>query len=73
MDLPYLEQPELHTRSQHRAALLQYPGNFREALQQAKSDPQKTLFGAAHGIPSTYVTKVRTQACNSCFHETHEP
>ncbi|KAL3420405.1 aldolase citrate lyase family protein [Phlyctema vagabunda] len=58
MDLPYSDQPKLHTKAPYRAALLQYPGNFKEALKQAKSDPAKTLFGAAHGIPSVYVTKI---------------
>jgi len=57
-DLPYLEQVEIHTKAKFRAALLIYPGNFKEALRQAASDPKKTLFGAAHGIPSPYVTKV---------------
>ncbi|KAL0569370.1 hypothetical protein V5O48_012594, partial [Marasmius crinis-equi] len=54
----YLEQPELHIKAPHRAALLTYPGNLREALRQAVEDPKKTLFGVAHGIPSVFVTKV---------------
>jgi 4-hydroxy-2-oxoheptanedioate aldolase len=58
-DLPYLEQAEIHAKAKFRAALLIYPGNFKEALRQAAKDPKKTLFGAAHGIPSPYVTKVR--------------
>ncbi|KAL0566959.1 hypothetical protein V5O48_015038 [Marasmius crinis-equi] len=53
-----LEQPELHTKAPHRAALLTYPGNFREALRQAAEDPKKTLFGVVQGIPSVFVTKV---------------
>jgi 4-hydroxy-2-oxoheptanedioate aldolase len=56
----YLYQPDLHTKAEHRAALLTYPGNLREALRQAKEDPKKTLFGVAHGIPSVFVTKVKT-------------
>ena len=55
---PYLEQPELHTRAEHRAALLNFPGNFREALRQAQEDPRKTLFGVAQGVPSAFITKV---------------
>lgn len=55
----YLEQPDLHVKAPFRAALLTQPGNFREALRQAQEDPKKTLFGVAHGIPSTFVTKVR--------------
>lgn len=58
---PYPEQPHLHTKAPHRAALLTYPGNFREALRQAQEDPKKTLLGVAQGIPSVFVTKV-------CFH-----
>lgn len=55
---PFLQQPHLHTRAQHRAAVLTYPGNFREALRQGQADPKKTLFGVAHGIASVAVTKV---------------
>ncbi|KAK3938309.1 Pyruvate/Phosphoenolpyruvate kinase-like domain-containing protein [Diplogelasinospora grovesii] len=58
----YLEQPDLHTKAEHRAALLTYPGNLRAALRQAKEDPKKTLFGVAHGIPSVFVTKVLASA-----------
>jgi 4-hydroxy-2-oxoheptanedioate aldolase len=57
-DKPYLELPDLHVKAEHRAALLTYPGNLQEALRQAQADPRKTLFGVAHGIPSTFVTKV---------------
>jgi 4-hydroxy-2-oxoheptanedioate aldolase len=55
---PFPEQPELHTVAPHRAAMLTYPGNFREALRQAQADPTKTLLGVAQGIPSVFVTKV---------------
>lgn len=55
---PWLEQPELHGKPTHRAAILTHPGNFQEAIRQAMADPKKTLFGAAHGIPSVFVTKV---------------
>lgn len=57
-DKPYLEQPEVQVKAPHRAALLTYPGNLKEALRQAQEDPKKTLFGVAHGIPSVFVTKV---------------
>jgi 4-hydroxy-2-oxoheptanedioate aldolase len=56
--LPYPEQPELHTKAPYRAALLTFPGNFKKALQDAQADPNKTLLGVAHGIPSVFVTKV---------------
>lgn len=59
---PYLQQPHLHTKAEHRAAVLTYPGNFREALKQAQADPKKTLFGVAHGIASVAVTKVLASA-----------
>jgi hypothetical protein len=62
---PYHEQPHLHTRAEHRAAVLTYPGNFREALRQGQADPKKTLFGVAHGIASVAVTKVENQT-NMC-------
>ncbi|KAH8658099.1 Pyruvate/Phosphoenolpyruvate kinase-like domain-containing protein [Xylariales sp. PMI_506] len=55
---PYLEQPDLHVKAPHRAALLTYPGNFQEALRQAQADSSKTMFGVAQGIPSVYVTKI---------------
>lgn len=54
----YLEQPDLHTKAEHRAALLTYPGNLQEALRQAQADPKKTLFGVGQGMPSTFLTKV---------------
>ena len=57
-DKGYLDQPDIHVKAEFRSALLTYPGNFREALRQAQEDPRKTLFGVAHGIPSTFVTKV---------------
>ncbi len=57
-DQGFLDQPDLQTKAPFRAALLTYPGNFREALRQAQEDPRKTLFGVAHGMPSTFVTKV---------------
>jgi 4-hydroxy-2-oxoheptanedioate aldolase len=56
--LPFTEQPELHTKAPYRAALLTYPGNLKKGLQDAMADPSKTLMGVAHGIPSTFVTKV---------------
>jgi 4-hydroxy-2-oxoheptanedioate aldolase len=55
---PYSEQPELHPQAPYRSALLTHPGNLRKALKDALADPAKTLFGVAHGIPSTFVTKV---------------
>ncbi|SPN99943.1 uncharacterized protein DNG_02795 [Cephalotrichum gorgonifer] len=61
-DKSYLGQPELHTRAEHRAALLTYPGNLQEAFRQAQADPKKTLLGASQGIPSTFVTKVIASA-----------
>jgi hypothetical protein len=57
-DKPYSEQPDLHTKAPHRAALLTYPGNLREALRQAQEDSTKTLLGVAQGIPSVFLTKV---------------
>lgn len=56
---PYLEQPQLHTKAKHRAALLTYPGNLRDAVRQAKEDPKKVLFGLGQGIPSVFATKVQ--------------
>lgn len=65
-DQGYLDQPDLHTKAPFRSALLTYPGNLREALHQAQEDPTKTLFGVAHGIPSTFVTKVSApEICTS--------
>lgn len=55
---PYPEQPDLHTKAEHRAAVLTYPANLQEAVRQAQADPKKTLFGVAQGIPSTFATKV---------------
>ena len=55
---PFLEQSDLHTRAEHRAAVLTYPANLREAIRQAQADPKKTMFGVAQGIPSTFATKV---------------
>nr|1IZC_A Chain A, macrophomate synthase intermolecular Diels-Alderase [Macrophoma commelinae] len=54
----YSEQPELHAKAPYRSAMLTYPGNLRQALKDAMADPSKTLMGVAHGIPSTFVTKV---------------
>jgi 4-hydroxy-2-oxoheptanedioate aldolase len=59
-DQPYLDQPNIHANAPYRAALLTQPGNLRQALRDAVADPKKTLFGVAHGIPSTFVTKVGT-------------
>ena len=56
--LPFTEQPELHTKAPYRAAQLTYPGNLKKALRDAQADKSKTLLGLAHGIPSTFVTKV---------------
>jgi 4-hydroxy-2-oxoheptanedioate aldolase len=55
---PYSEQPHLHAQAPYRAAMLTYPGNLKKALRDAQEDPAKTLFGVAHGIPSTFVTKL---------------
>lgn len=57
-DKPFPQQPHLHTTAEHRAAVLTYPANFREALRQAVEDPRKVLLGVAQGIPSVFVTKV---------------
>ena len=57
-DKPFPQQPQLHTVAEHRAAVLTYPANLREALRQANEDPRKTLFGVAQGIPSVFLTKV---------------
>lgn len=56
---PYLEQPDFHVKAPYRAAQLLQPGNLKSALKDAHADPKKTLFGVGHGIPSTFVTKVR--------------
>ena len=58
MDQPYPKQPGLHVDAPHRAALLTFPGNLKAALQESLEDPQKTMIGVAHGIPSVYLTKV---------------
>jgi 4-hydroxy-2-oxoheptanedioate aldolase len=55
---PYSEQKELHTSAPYRSSMLTYPGNLRKALAEAQADASKTLFGVAHGIPSTFVTKL---------------
>jgi hypothetical protein len=57
-DKPFPQQPQLHTVAEHRAAVLTYPANLREAIRQANEDPKKTLFGVAQGIPSVFLTKV---------------
>lgn len=57
-DQGYLEQPNLHVKAPYRAARLNYPGNMKQALADAKADPKKTLFGVAQGIPSVFVTKL---------------
>ncbi|KAH7096255.1 Pyruvate/Phosphoenolpyruvate kinase-like domain-containing protein [Auriculariales sp. MPI-PUGE-AT-0066] len=54
----WLNQPHQHPQAPFRAAQITYPANLREALRQAHSDPHKTLFGVAHGIPSVFVTKI---------------
>lgn len=56
---PYNEQKDLHVNAPYRAALLTQPGNLKAAIKDAQADPKKTLFGIGHGIPSTFVTKVR--------------
>lgn len=61
-DKPFPQQSQLHTVAQHRAAVLTYPGNLREAIRQAKEDPRKTLLGVAQGIPSVFLTKVMASA-----------
>ncbi|KAL1876837.1 hypothetical protein VTK73DRAFT_9139 [Phialemonium thermophilum] len=57
-DRPWLEQPELHVKAEHRAAQLTNPANLREALRQAQKDPKKVLLGPGQGIPSVFVTKL---------------
>ncbi|KAK3296513.1 Pyruvate/Phosphoenolpyruvate kinase-like domain-containing protein [Chaetomium fimeti] len=61
-DKPFPQQPQLHTTAEFRAAVLTYPGNFREAIRQAGEDPKKTLLGVAQGIPSVFLTKVMASA-----------
>jgi 4-hydroxy-2-oxoheptanedioate aldolase len=56
--IPYSEQEDLHTDAPYRSSTLTHPGNFRKALADAQADPSKTLMGVAHGIPSTFVTKL---------------
>ncbi|KAH7077761.1 Macrophomate synthase [Paraphoma chrysanthemicola] len=55
---PYSEQKELHANAPYRSSMLTYPGNLRQAFKDAHADPTKTLVGIAHGIPSTFVTKL---------------
>ncbi|KAF1842434.1 Macrophomate synthase [Cucurbitaria berberidis CBS 394.84] len=55
---PYSEQKDLHVEAPYRSSMLTLPGNLRKALADAQADPSKTLFGVAHGIPSTFVTKL---------------
>jgi 4-hydroxy-2-oxoheptanedioate aldolase len=55
---PYSEQKALHTDAKYRASVLTQPGNLRKALADAQADATKTLLGFAHGIPSTFVTKL---------------
>lgn len=55
---PFSEQPSLHTHAPYRAASLTQPGNLRKALADAQADPSKALMGIAHGIPSTFLTKL---------------
>ena len=66
-DQPFPQQTQLHTVAEHRAAVLTYPANLREALRQAKEDPKKTLLGVAQGIPSVFVTKV--SPLSTLYHE----
>jgi 4-hydroxy-2-oxoheptanedioate aldolase len=55
---PYSEQKALHTDAPYRSSMLTYPGNLKKALADAQADASKTLMGIAHGIPSTFVTKL---------------
>jgi len=55
---PHSEQRDLHAVAPYRASMLTYPGNLRKALADAQADASKTLMGVAHGIPSTFVTKI---------------
>ncbi|KNG49540.1 macrophomate synthase [Stemphylium lycopersici] len=55
---PYSEQPSLHTKAPYRASMLTQPANLRQALKDAQADSSKSLMGVAHGIPSTFVTKL---------------
>ncbi|KAF2028049.1 macrophomate synthase [Setomelanomma holmii] len=55
---PYSEQKELHANAPYRSSMLTYPGNLKQAFADAQADPAKTLVGIAHGIPSTFVTKL---------------
>ncbi|KAH7400926.1 macrophomate synthase [Phaeosphaeria sp. MPI-PUGE-AT-0046c] len=55
---PYSEQKELHTDAPYRASILTNPANLRKALADAQADHNKILLGYAHGIPSTFVTKL---------------
>ncbi|KAK3385353.1 Pyruvate/Phosphoenolpyruvate kinase-like domain-containing protein [Podospora didyma] len=58
----YLDQPELHAKAPYRAGLLTFPGNLQKALNEAKEDPKKIMFGVAQGIPSVFVTKLLAAA-----------
>jgi len=55
---PFSEQKALHIDAPYRASMLTYPSNLKKALADAQADASKTLMGVAHGIPSTYVTKL---------------
>lgn len=55
---PFSEQPSLHAKAPYRAASLTQPANLRQALKDAQADASKSLIGIAHGIPSTFVTKL---------------
>jgi 4-hydroxy-2-oxoheptanedioate aldolase len=56
--IPYSEQKALHTEAPYRSAQLTQPGNLKKALADAQADASKTLLGVAHGIPSSFVTKL---------------
>jgi 4-hydroxy-2-oxoheptanedioate aldolase len=55
---PFSEQHKLHIHAPYRASTLTLPGNLKKALADAQADASKTLMGVAHGIPSTFVTKL---------------
>lgn len=55
---PYSEQTALHAKAPYRSSMLTHPSNLRQALKDAQADASKTLMGVAHGIPSTFVTKL---------------
>jgi 4-hydroxy-2-oxoheptanedioate aldolase len=58
----FLEQKALQPQAKHRAALLTYPANLRQALKDAQADQEKILFGVGQGIGSSAVTKVLASA-----------